>query len=141
MSWGRLDPNETEVIGRQPATLYISPSKSYPWYGDVRGGVRGKLAVSGGERFTTQQEESLIERGMDPLTCETITVKRQACGRTEIVPMLNSLQPVFAFECPVISRRADGKIKVIAPNGDAKFIRADGWAHKPTTRPYQGGYY
>lgn len=140
MSWGRVNPDDIEVIGRQPATRIIIPSKPNPWYGTIVGYERDNLAQKGGRRFTEEQERALIERGMDPLTCETITVKRQACGVTEITPMLNTVQPVFAFDCPVIGRRKDGKIKIIAPIGDAKFVRADGWAHPPKTRPYQGFY-
>ena len=67
---------------------------------------------------------------IDPPTVEVITVRRQATDREMWWP-IGSPPPVFAFECPVIHRRADGKVRVIAPAGMVKLVRADGWAGFP----------
>lgn len=134
-----FDPNAVEPIGRQPSRLYISPSKTYLWYGCIIGGTHNDLATVGGLQFTEQQTEAMCARGVDPETCEVMTVKRQATDR-EICSGWGVMPPVFAFDCPVLGRRADGKVKIITPSGDAKFIRGDGWANKPRTRPGSGFY-
>ena len=124
----RLDPN-TPPIGRQPDRVHITPSRSQPWYG----------AIVTGRRFTRQQEAELIKLGADIATAEAITVKRQATGR-ELWWPTGQLPPVYAFECPVILRRADGRVKVITPSGERKLVRADGWAHPPRRNPASGGF-
>lgn len=123
-----LDPN-TPPVGRQPATPVIIPSKRQPWYG----------AIIEGHRFTRQQENELIKLGADIATAEAMTVKRQATDREYCWPT-SQLPPVFAFECPVLAKRADGRFKVIAPSGERKIVFADGWAHRPKRRPSMGFY-
>jgi len=141
VSYG-LDPNRVEPIGRQPARRFCTPSKPNPWYGDIVGGTKVLHAEVGGERFTAQQAAALRERANDPLTIATITVKRQATLReaNEACWRVGELRPVFAFECPVIGRGRGGKLMVIAPAGDIKWIEGDGWAEPPSWRPNMGGY-
>ena len=128
-----MDP-DTPPVGRQPARVQIAPSKSYPWYGSIRGGVADAIGIKGGDRFTVQQEAELIRQGRDVPTAEALLVKRQASAR-ELYWPLGQLPPVFAFQCPVIGHRADGKVKVISPSGDVKHVLPDGWSHRPFRRP------
>ncbi len=107
-------------VGRQPAVMYITPSKPNIWYG----------RIIDDRRFTEQQSAKLIELGRDPVTAEAIEVKRNATDR-EYYWNTRDLPPYFQMMCPVVARRADGKIKVIAPSGAATFVRSDGWAGAP----------
>ncbi|MDQ2762169.1 MAG: hypothetical protein M3Y22_01320 [Pseudomonadota bacterium] len=132
------DP-DTPPVGRQPSRVQIAPSKSYPWYGSIRGGTSEKFGVTGGERFTTQQQAALIQQGRDILTAESLLVKRQA-NDNELCWALGDLPPVYAFECPVLGRRKDGKVKVVSPSGDVKHVLPDGWAHRPYRRPRVDAY-
>jgi len=127
------DP-DTPPVGRQPTHPRLVPSKPYPWYGSIRGAEPGQLGVTGGDRFTEQQKAALIEQGRDVPTAEGMLVKRQA-NDNELDWGLYRLPPVYAFECPVIGRRKDGKVKVISPSGVIKYVGADGWAHRPFLRP------
>lgn len=117
-----LDPN-TPPIGRQPALAKWTPSAPFLWYG----------SIVEGERFTQEQHAQLIRRGLSAADVPTMTVKRQAKREEHYWPF-TELPPVFAFECPIIGKRGD-KVKVIAPNGDAKLVAADGWAHRPYRIP------
>ena len=122
-----LDP-DTPPIGRQPDRIVIIPSKRQPWYG----------AIIDGRRFTRQQQNALIERGADIATAHAMTVKRQATHREMWWPT-GQLPPVFAFECPIVGRRANGRVSVIAPDGQPVGVFSDGWAHRPYRRPKLGG--
>jgi len=125
---------EPDIIGRQPATCYITPSKPNPWYGTIIGGVADKLAVSGGERFTAEQLRILRELGLDPATVDAITVTRNATQR-ELYWSKLSPTPQFQFDCPVLDRRADGRISIVAPAGLAETVDADGFAGRaPATK-------
>ncbi len=109
-----------QPLKRQPDQIYIVPSKPNAWYGDW----------NEGERFSGYQLLAMRSLDLDPATVEVITVRRQATDREMWWP-IGSPPPVFAFECPVIHRRADGKVRVIAPAGMVKLVRADGWAGFP----------
>jgi hypothetical protein len=111
------------ILGRQPEVCYIIPSKPNAWYG----------AIVEGERFTRQQLAVLKQRSIDPETVEAITVTRNATTREYYWPA-GSLAPVFQFECPVVHRRADGRVRVIAPIGDEVLVFADGWPTPPPTK-------
>ncbi|QBE91463.1 hypothetical protein DRN02_005075 [Sphingomonas paucimobilis] len=127
------DPN-TPPIGRQPDKRAVQISGRYPWYGDIRGySVEGGAQV-GGERWTREQVMAIMRLGLDPLTCEAMTVRRQSTPGEWWVG-LNALPVVFAFDCPIVQRMKSGRIKVIAPNGDFKFVLPDGWGHRPFRRP------
>jgi hypothetical protein len=119
-----------EVIGRQPSCIRVTPSKApSPWYGAIVGGEKTGFnghSIAGGQRFTEQQVAQLIERGRDVLTVETMTVRRNSTD-AEIWSGINQPRPVYEFECPVIHRRADGRVRVIAPSGAEKLVEADGW--------------
>ena len=119
-----------EILGWQPARILVTPSKTpSAWYGAIRGAVKtgfGDHSITGGARFTEQQNEALISRGMDILTAEAMTVQRNA-GDHEICNG-TGLPGVYQFECPVLSRRADGRVRVIAPSGAEKLVEADGWS-------------
>ncbi len=118
------------VLGRRPETVKWVPSKPLPWWIST---------WSEDARFTAEQELALMSLGRDPVTADAITVRRDACPYTEISAPLGQWLPIYEFEAPVIGTRADGKVTIIAPDGSRRHIRADGWAHKPSTRPYQGG--
>lgn len=111
---------ERICIGRQPAVMMVTPSAPYAWYGTIRDE----------RRFTEQQIGKLITAGKDPLTCEAIEVRRNATDREHYWP-IGSLPPYFAFECPVVTRLADGRIKIIAPSGENKIVLRDGWVTRP----------
>jgi hypothetical protein len=111
---------QAQFVGRQPEVKIITPSKPNPWYG----------AFEEGKPFTEQQVAAMITAGITPVGCEAIEVKRNATDREYYWP-LNSPPPYFAFQCPVIGRRADEKIKVISPSGSPQFVRSDGWVGAP----------
>lgn len=113
-----------QVIGRQPETIFVTPSKPNPWHGTI---VEGR-------DITTQQNRALVEDHGLSAAVETIEVVREATHREAYWPT-GTLPPVYVFRCPVLRRRADGEIEVVAPNGTTKRVRADGWAHKPSTTP------
>lgn len=129
-----------EVIGRQPDRIQINPSRQYPWYGAIVGGELvgfGGHSIKGGERFTQQQSDQLRKRGRDADTVETMMVRRNSTDR-EIWSGIGQLRPVYEFECPVLSRQADGRARVIAPSGSVKLVEADGWT-SPYSRRGIGG--
>lgn len=140
MSWNRPDPDAVVPVGRQPALRYYRPSGPNPWHGSILGYEVANSAQIGGERFTTEQTETMREMGLDPAAVEAITVKRQATRREWGNPRIGELPDVFSFDCPVIGRRTDGKIKVIAPLGVAKWIEATGWVKPPSKSIYRGFY-
>ncbi len=125
-----------EILGRQPARILVTPSKTpSAWYGAIRGAVKtgfGDHSITGGARFTEQQNEALISRGMDILTAEAMTVQRNA-GDHEICNG-TGLPGVYQFECPVLSRRVDGRVRVIAPSGAEKLVEGDGWTSPRRSR-------
>ena len=105
---------------RQPATVKWTPSRPSPWYGAARDG----------DRFTAQQIAALAGRGDSPDTCEAITVRRPA-SMEEMWWPIGQAAPVFEFDCPVVQRLADGRVKVIAPSGENKIVLGDGWVRRP----------
>ncbi|MCC2978823.1 hypothetical protein [Sphingomonas sp. IC4-52] len=100
-----------QVVGRQPETLFITPSKPNPWYG----------SIVEGDSLTAQQRTVLSTREIDQSAVEIVTVYRQATTRELWWPS-TQLPPLYAFECPVISRQSDGFVKVVAPFGDVKRV-------------------
>jgi hypothetical protein len=123
-----------EVIGRQPAKLFLAPSRQYPWYGDIIGAKLtgfGDHSVTGGERFTTEQAAAMSKLGLVDHAVEVITVRRSAAR--EIYHGLNP-PGVYEFECPVTLRRRDGKVMVISPSGAEVEVSADGWVSPPRHR-------
>ena len=128
------------VDGRQPNRIHINPSRQYPWYGAIVGGVLtgfDNRSVTGGERFTEQQADQLRKRRLNPETVEAMTVRRNSTDR-EIWCPIGQLRLVYEFECPVLSRQADGRARVIAPSGSVKLVEADGWT-SPYRRRGMGG--
>ena len=109
-------------MGRQPAVIYIAPSKQQPWYG----------AIVPDQRFTAQQLAQLDKRGLDPATVGVLTVRRNATT-SEMYWPLGSLPPVYAFDCPVITHGAD-RVTVIAPDGSTRKVYPDGWTTPPPKR-------
>ena len=108
------------VLGRQPETVYITPSKPNAWYGTI---VEGR-------ELTAQQHHALVHVHGLSASHETMEVVRQATDREMWWPN-GTLAPVYIFRCPVLRRRADGKVDVIAPDGTTKRVRANGWTSKP----------
>ncbi len=105
--------NFGEVLGRQPETLYITPSKPNPWYGGYHEG----------DKLTAQQRCTLSTREIDQSKVEIVTVYRQATDREMWWPKgYGLLPPLFAFDCPVLARMADGFVRVVTPNGEVKRV-------------------
>lgn len=107
----------------QPEIANYRPSKTTLWYGD-RDGV---------DQLTKQQRHACAMRGVDADDAERQTVRRYASQEEHYWPVCSwnpkaLPRPFFEFQCPILQRRADGRIKVIAPNGDAALVREDGWA-------------
>jgi len=125
-----------EILGRQPVKIHWTPSKPLsPWCGAIRGGHKtgfGDHSIAGGDRFTEQQVEGLISRGIDILTAPAMTVQRNAPDAD--IASGTGLPGVYQFECPIISRRADGRVRVIAPDGSERNVEADGWTSPRRSR-------
>ena len=119
-----------EIIGRQPANYLITPSKPRPaWYGTIEGGEKtgfGGHSITGGQRFTNEQARECISRGLDVLTAPAMTVRRNSTTDETWIGA-HQLRPVYQFECPIIRKMADGRVRVIAPSGAEKLVEADGW--------------
>ena len=113
----------------------MAAAPSSPWCGAIPGAVKtgfGDHSLTGGDRFTEQQVEGLISRGIDILTTPAMTVQRNA-GDHEICNG-TGLPGVYQFDCPIISRRADGRVRVIAPSGAEKLVEGDGWTSPRRSR-------
>lgn len=105
-----------KVVGRQPEILQIIPSKPNPWYG----------TIVDGEPLTLEQLRTLDRMSLDPTNTKRVTVRRNATDWEMWWPIGN-LPPVYEFECPLLRRRADDRLHVIAPDGTGKLVFADGW--------------
>lgn len=101
---------------RQPDTIVINPSVSYPWYG----------SWTEGDRLTHGQRAAMAKASIDADAVEIITVRRYATAREMWWPTTQP-PPVFQFDCPVIGRQRDGRIRIIAPSGEEALIEGDGW--------------
>lgn len=107
---------------RQPPASVIAPSNQSPWVGRVE---------RADDRFTTTQLYYMARLGRtadEPGEC--ITVFREATQR-EMYWARGEAPPVYQFDCPVIGRRRDGKVHVIAPGGDKKWVFRNGWVDQP----------
>jgi hypothetical protein len=82
----------------------VSPSNQSPWIG----------WPDKGQRFTRAQIYYLRHRGFDPATVEWIMVRRCATLR-EMWWGREGPTPAFEFACPIILRRADGRLTILAP--------------------------
>ena len=98
-----------------PETAWITPSNINPWRG----------ARKSGARWTNDQLRMMALAGIDPETAEAITVRSAVTDRDMWMPR-GAARHVFVFECPVLKRRADGKVLVISPAGFRKWVYADG---------------
>lgn len=105
---------------RQPATVKISPSNIYPWYG----------SANPDDQFTGEQLRTLTRMGLSVASVEVIGCKRAATDKEMWWPT-GSLPPVFEFDCPVLHEVRGGKVRVIAPSGAEALVRADGWVGNP----------
>ena len=105
--------NFGDVIGRQPETLYVIPSKPNPWYG----------TWFEGDDLSVQQRTTLSRREIDQSKVEIVKVYRQATSREMYWSTgYGSLPPLFEFACPVIRREKDGFVRVVTPFGDVKRV-------------------
>ena len=120
-----------EIIGRQPASYRLAPSAArFPWYGTIEGGALtgfGGHSITGGKRFTNEQARECISRGLDVLTAPAMTVRRNV-GILELSVGTFRPVPVYEFQCPIVRKMADGRVRVIAPSGAEKLVEADGWS-------------
>jgi hypothetical protein len=119
------------VIGRRPSVVLWKPSKALPWwYGTWEDGCP----------FTGEQERTLDALQLHPSTVERIEVRREVPSAPDEPFMLTVGQwkPVYQFLCPALGAgKEPGTVNVIGPNGKRRDVRADGWAHDPSTRPHQ----
>jgi len=83
-----------------------------------------------GARYSDAQLYEMVVRGLSPDTAEAIRVMRPA-SRDETWWGVDLPAPIHEYDCPVLGRRADGRIKILAPAGIAKLVLADGWTHHP----------
>lgn len=98
-----------------PETYRVTPSRIDPW--------RGGWSAAG--RFTGEQLRKLPALGLDPATVETVLVRSKATTREMWWPT-GSPAPEFRFECPVIGRRRDGRLLILAPAGIACLVAIGG---------------
>ncbi|CAN5573501.1 hypothetical protein BH10PSE14_BH10PSE14_06330 [soil metagenome] len=105
---------------RQPATVKISPSNIYPWYGSARPE----------DRFTGEQLRTLARMGLSEASVEVLRCKRAATDKEMWWPT-GELPPVYEFDCPVLHPIRGDKVRVIAPSGAEATIGADGWVGSP----------
>jgi len=106
----------------------ITPSNIDAWFGYWRGD----------DELTQQQVRELAEAGFDPATVETMDVFLRTTAKQLWVPSgafgAPPNYPWRRIRCPIVGRRLDGRVKVIAPIGDRKLVWEDGSINRPKTR-------
>jgi hypothetical protein len=108
-----------------PACFIVTPSKApSPWIG----------TWGPGARYSHEQLHTMVVRGLNPETAEAIRVKRKAVSSETWWP--TGPAPVHEYDCPIIQRRADGRLTVLAPAGITTLVFADGWARQPKKRKW-----
>lgn len=113
---------------RQPDTIVINPSRSYPWYG----------RWTEGDRLTHGQRAAMAKASIDADSVEIIAVRRYATAQELWWPTTQP-RPVFEFDCPVLGRQRDGRIRIIAPSGEQALIQGDGWTTAQASNRDQRG--
>lgn len=108
---------------RQPATVRITPSNIFPWYGTA-----GPL-----DRFTGEQMATMARMGLSTATVDVISCKRAATDKEAWWPT-GSLPPIYEFDCPILHDVKGGRLRVIAPSGAEALVRLDGWVGNPPSR-------
>lgn len=119
------------VIGRRPSYVRWTPSKALPWWFGT---------WADGSPLTAEQERALDSLGLHPHDVELIEVRREVPQSPDEPVMLQVGQwrPVYQFLCPVVGTgKEPGSVNIIGPDGKRRDVRADGWAHEPSTRPFQ----
>jgi hypothetical protein len=106
---------------------YVTPSNMNPWFGKW---------VEGSE-FTVQQQNELIDRGLDPAKVDRMVVLVKVTAREWSWNPLDPA-PVRQIVCPIIGKQLD-RIKVIAPHGERKLVYPGGHLTRP--KPARGGRY
>jgi hypothetical protein len=82
-------------------------------------------SMEAGDRFSREQLYQLAARNLAADEVETLVVRRKATIR-ELWWGPNDNTPIFEFECPVLSRQRDARVKVISPSGVIKLVWPDG---------------
>jgi hypothetical protein len=119
------------VIGRRPDHIRWTPSKALPWWFGT---------WEGEQPLTLEQVDALKRMRLDPATVETIEVRREIPESQDepVMPRVGEWKPVYQFLCPIVGPgKEQGAVRVLGPNGKPRDVRADGWAHEPSTRPFQ----
>lgn len=93
----------------------ITPSSPDPWFG----------SWDGDAILTREQLAGLKARHLDPETTERVGVTIRTTMAQLWVP-LDQKQPWRLIPCPIVQLREDGRVKVIAPNGERKLVYIDG---------------
>lgn len=115
-----LRPQQRACLGRQPGLQLVTPSKPNPWFG----------TAAEGDRYTVQQLHEMARLKLDPEVVESILVKRLSSYKENWWPK-GGLTPFYQFECPVLGRLRDGRVKILAPAGLPMIVFGDGWATRP----------
>lgn len=105
----------------QPASFRITPSRApSPWPGKWDEGAC----------YSRQQLAAMTRLGLDPDAVEAIRVKRSASSAETWFPT-GDYAPVHEYDCPILSRRKDGKLQILGPAGVPATVAADGWVKRP----------
>jgi hypothetical protein len=75
--------------------------------------------------FTPRQIAALERQGFDPATVDRLQVRVGVSAREFWFPATTYSRVVRLIICPVVGRRLD-RVRVIAPNGEAKLVYPDG---------------
>jgi hypothetical protein len=97
----------------------IVPSRPDPWFG----------RWAPGSTLTEEQLHQLAQRGLDPDT-ERLDV-HVSVSQAQLWMPLGEKQPWRLVPCPIVGRMKDGRLKVVAPNGERKLVYATGELRKP----------
>jgi hypothetical protein len=101
----------------------VVPSRPDPWFG----------RWAPGSVLTEEQLDQLAQRGLDPDT-EQLDVHVSVSQAQLWVP-LGDKRPWRLIPCPIVGRMKDGRLKVVAPNGERKLVWPTGELRKPWLWP------
>lgn len=119
---GKLDTSvEHQPPVLQPANFRVTPSKPVnPWCSQW-------LA---GDHYSRHQRAVMQRDRIDPETVGFIRVKRSAV-QTETWFPKGYPAPVHEYDCPILQRRLDGKLRILSPAGVPVIVLDDGWVAVP----------
>lgn len=130
-----MQPERVTTDGFEPQAALVrwTPSaRPYAWHG-----FRQR-----GDRFSQQQVQAMVLRGIPLDTTDTLCVRRQMRDE-EVWTPIGQVPGEYRFDCPVIGPgkgKMEGRVLVIAPSGAATHVWPDGWAHRPRGPRRRGAY-